>query len=260
MRTEQIVFTFVCAAVLTLGGCSSKPPTETENTGTSTQGATQPTKETVPDAATITGKVLFEGAAPEPEEIALDEACQAAHHYQKKYRQDFLVNENKTLRNCFVYIKSGLEKEFAPPSEPFLLDQKGCDYTPRVFGVQVGQRIEIRNSDPILHNVRGAARANRVFNFMQPKQGQVDEKVFDKPEVMVQFKCDVHPWMSSWCGVLPHPYFSVTGEDGTFTIKNLPPGTYTLEAWHEVLGRKTIEVTVTANETKEIEFQYTRQP
>jgi hypothetical protein len=258
MRIDQVIFVSVCTAVLAFAGCNSKPPAPPVSTSTPSHTEEKSAAETVPDAATITGKVLFEGTAPKPEEITLDEACQAAHSYQKKYREDFLVNENKTLRNCFVYIKSGIDKTFDPPSEPFLLDQKGCDYIPRVFGVQVGQRIQVRNSDAILHNVRGSTHINKVFNFMQPKQGQVDEKIFDKPEVMVQFKCDVHPWMSSWCGVLPHPYFAVTGEDGTFTIKNLPPGTYTLEAWHEVLGRKAAEVTVAANETKEIEFQYTR--
>lgn len=259
MRIDRVIFVSVCTAVLALTGCNSKQPPENTTAAAPSQTTEKPAEETLPDAATITGKVLFEGTAPQPEEITLDEACQAAHNYQKKYREDFLVNENKTLRNCFVYVKSGIDKTFTPPSKPFLLDQKGCDYIPRVFGVIAGQKIQVRNSDPILHNVRSSARTNQVFNLMQPKQGQIDEKVFDKPEVMVQFKCDVHPWMSSWCGVLPHPYFAVTGEDGTFTIKNLPPGTYTLEAWHEILGRKTAEVTVAANDTEEINFQYTRQ-
>jgi hypothetical protein len=137
-----------------------------------------------------------------------------------------------------------------------VLNQQGCHYTPHVFGVQVGQPLDILNSDDTLHNVHAAAQVNQEFNLGQPFKGMKTTRTFDKPEVMIPFKCDVHTWMNAFVGVLAHPYFAVSADGGKFSLKTLPPGTYEIEAWHEKLGTQTQTVTVGEKETKEITFTF----
>jgi plastocyanin len=159
-----------------------------------------------------------------------------------------LVGPGNGLQNVFVYVKDGLgARTYATPTTPVRLDQKGCRYVPHVFGVQVGQTVSISNSDGTLHNVHAVPASNREFNFGQPASVPAAPRVFDKPEVMVPFRCDVHSWMNAYAGVLPHPFFAVTPADGTFEITGLPAGSYTLEAWHEQLGAQTLPVTVAAD-------------
>jgi plastocyanin len=155
-------------------------------------------------------------------------------------------------------VKDGLDPEYAfeTPTTPVVIDQKGCVYTPRVVGVRVGQPIEVVNSDPTLHNVHALPMVNQEFNQGQPVQYSKLSRTFTAPEVMVRFKCDVHSWMAAWVGVVAHPYFAVTGADGSFQLPNLPPGTYTLEAWHEKLGPKTAKVTVAAGQTQAASFTF----
>jgi plastocyanin len=161
------------------------------------------------------------------------------------------------LQNVFVYVKDGLGTlKFPVPPAPLVLDQKGCQYRPHVFGVQVGQPIEILNSDATLHNIHAWPMANAEFNKGQALQGMKDTHVFSTREVMVPFRCDVHRWMNSFVGVLDHPFFAVTGADGSFSLKGLPPGTYTIEAWHEKFGTKTASVTVGAKESKDVAFTF----
>jgi plastocyanin len=156
-----------------------------------------------------------------------------------------LVGPGNGLQNVFVYVKDGLgARTYAVPAEPVVLDQRGCRYVPHVFGVQVGQTVRISNSDETLHNVHAVPASNREFNFGQPPKVPPAPRVFDKPEIMVPFRCDVHGWMNAYAGVVAHPFFAVTKQDGTFEIKGLPPGTYTIEAWHELLGPQTQSVTV----------------
>ena len=143
-----------------------------------------------------------------------------------------------------------------PPTEPAQIDQKECRYHPHVFGMRVGQPLEIINSDPTLHNIHAMAKNNREFNNGQPIQGMKTVHTFTAAEVMVPFKCDVHGWMNAYVGVLDHPYFAVTDASGTFSLPALPPGTYTIEAWHEKLGTTTQSVTLGPNETKEISFTF----
>ena len=135
------------------------------------------------------------------------------------------------------------------------LDQDGCRYHPHVLGIQAGQTLAIKNSDGILHNIKAKAKANRPFNISQPTV-MTSTKTFDKPEVMVALECNVHGWMHAWLGVLPHPFFGVSGADGSFTLKGLPPGTYTIEAWHEKYGTQTATVTVAGSETKTTDFSF----
>jgi hypothetical protein len=208
-------------------------------------------------SATVSGKVLFEGTAPPAAQIRLsaDPVCVSLHK-DPLYSEELQVN-NGNLLNVFVYVKEGLEKySFAPPREPATLAQQGCRFEPHVGGVMVNQDLRIVNNDPTLHNVRCVAENNPQFNIGQPIQGGETVKRLAHPEVMIRFRCDVHKWMSSYLGVLPHPYYSVTGKDGSFTLKNLPPGEYVIEAWHEKLGTQSQKVVVGDKETKEISFSF----
>ncbi|MBI4970730.1 MAG: carboxypeptidase regulatory-like domain-containing protein [Candidatus Omnitrophica bacterium] len=208
--------------------------------------------------STITGKIGFEGTAPEPEKIMMtaDPYC-AGHHKDGAVSQSVIVNSNNTLKNVFVYVKDGLGNQvFTAPKEPVVFDQNTCMYNPHIFGVQVGQPIEVLNSDTTLHNVHAMGEKNKGFNLGMPIKGMKLKKTFSEPEVMVKIKCDVHPWMSAYVGVLSHPFYAVSGDDGTFKIENLPAGTYTIETWHEKYGTQTQQVTVADGESKEANFSY----
>lgn len=212
-------------------------------------------------AGKVNGKVNFGGAAPEMAVIQMDAEPDCKEEWeaagQEPNEQKTVVNDNQTLRWVFVYVKEGLpDLDFPTPSEPVVLDQDRCRYFPHVFGVQTGQEILIRNSDSLLHNINAKPANNRGFNFGQPREGMESTKTFTTPEIMIPVECDVHGWMQASIGVLDHPYFAVTGEDGSFSIENLPPGDYVLEAWHETLGTQTLEVTVEAQGTAEAEFTF----
>ena len=161
------------------------------------------------------------------------------------------------LANVFVYVKDGLGNYvFEVPTESAKIDQQNCRYHPHVLGLMVGQPLQIVNSDDTLHNVHGLPRDNKEFNQGQPIQGMKMTHTFSTKEVMIPFKCDVHGWMNAWIGVLDHPYYAVTPTNGTFSLKGLPPGTYTIEAWHEKLGTQTQTVTVGEKETKDVAFTF----
>lgn len=209
-------------------------------------------------AATITGSVAFAGQRPAPQRIDMSEEPTCAQkHPSGAFVEAIVVNDNGTLRNVFVYVKEGLPANltFPTPREPVEIDQNGCIYHPRVFGIQVGQALNIKNSDGLLHNIKALPQTNRPFNISQPTN-MVTSRSFRAAEVPVPLECNVHSWMNAWVGVLSHPYFAATGADGAFSLRRLPPGTYTLEAWHERLGTQTQQVTVGPNETKNIVFTF----
>jgi plastocyanin len=211
--------------------------------------------------ATISGRVRFEGPAPAVETVRIDadKDCVTLAGSDQQPAEFIVLGDGDALQNVFVYVKNGLEKHTFPvPSAPVVLDQQRCRYAPRVLGLRVGQPLEILNSDPLLHNVRSEAEINQPFNQGQPVQGMKFSHTFTTREVMVSMKCDVHAWMNAYVGVLEHPYFAVTGEAGTFNLPNLPPGTYTIEAWHERLGVQTSQVTVGPKESKDVVFTFTR--
>jgi len=203
--------------------------------------------------------VTFIGTAPVPEKVKMDADPQCAlQHKEAVHKQDVVVNANGTLKNVFVYVKQGLEgKTFPAATQPAKLDQQGCLYAPRVLGLQVNQPLEIVNSDATLHNVNCKPAKSKPFNIAQPVKGMKSTKTFTAPEVMVKCACNVHPWMASYIGVLEHPVFGVTGDDGSFSLAGLPAGQYTLEAWHEKFGTQTQTVTVGGGETKTAEFTFT---
>jgi len=212
-------------------------------------------------AATLTGRVRFDGPAPGAEMVRIDgdPGCVTLNGSDRLPAEAVVLGEKNALADVFVYVKAGLEKAVFPiPSEPVVVDQQKCRYIPRVLGVRVGQPLQIRNGDPLLHNVRSDSEINQPFNQGQPVQGMVFTHTFTTREVMVPVKCDVHGWMRTSVGALEHPYFAVTGNAGSFTLANLPPGTYTIAAWHEQLGTQEQQVTVAPKESKDVEFTFSR--
>ena len=205
-------------------------------------------------SVSISGVVIFEGVAHKGKKLNLPAAC-AKNFKGEPYSNEVIVNNGK-VQNVLVRVVSGLEgKTFSDiPSEEVELDQRGCIYTPRVVGARVGQKVTFINSDPVFHNVRAVTEVNQKFNMAMPHKDQRETKVFTKPEVFLQAKCSVHPWMGAYVAVMDHPYFSVTSASGEFTIKNLPPGKYTLEAWHEVFGTQKQDITVTEEGMTPLKF------
>ena len=206
-------------------------------------------------AGAVTGKVTFMGVAAQSEPISMSSDPRCMNAGAKT--ETVMVSGDGSLQNVFVYVKDGLGNlKFPVPTTPLVLDQKGCQYRPHVFGVQAGQTIEILNSDMTLHNIHAWPQTNQEFNVGQALQGMKDTHVFTTQEVMVPFRCDVHRWMNSFVGVVAHPFFAVTGADGSFQLEGLPPGTYTIEAWHEKFGTKTASVTIGAKESKDVAFTF----
>jgi plastocyanin len=211
-------------------------------------------------ASTINGTVTFDGKAPNLKPIAMDAdpAC-AKKHSGPVPGEALVLGPANAMGNIMVWVSKGLPsgKTWPAPKAPATLDQKGCQYVPHVMGVMVGQQYKILNSDGVLHNVHTLPKINRGFNKPMPPTMKETTTAFDKEEGIFQIKCDVHPWMSAYVAVFTHPFFSVTGKDGKFTISGLDPGTYTITAWHEKLPPQTATVTVGANETKAQNFKFT---
>src|SRR5262245_7696616 len=240
------------AALACSGGSESSAPP-------ATQPAAAPAAPAAPAAGgsgSVAGKISYDGAASPAEKVKLtaDPKC-AAMHKEGLERQPIKVTDGG-LADVLVYVKSGAASA-AAPSEPVTLDQKGCDYSPHMVALVAGQKLKIRNSDDTLHNIHPRPKDNTEFNIGQPRQGMESEKTFDKPEMLIPVGCDVHPWMRAFISVLSNPYFAVSAEDGTFTIKGLPAGEYEIEAVHGKLGKdKAVsgKVTVKDGETAKLDF------
>ena len=210
-------------------------------------------------AGSIKGKVDFKGTKPSTAKIKMnaDPRCVKIHIGKEVSSEQVIINENNTLRYVFVYVKKGLEgKKFDTPKEKKTIDQRGCMYSPHIFGMMVNQPLEIMNSDPTLHNIHALPKSSPQFNIAQPKQGMKTTKSFSKPEVMVKIKCDVHSWMASYVGILEHPFYAVSDDKGNFEIKNLPAGDYEIEAWHEKYGSNSMKVSVGAADSKTADFAF----
>jgi hypothetical protein len=208
---------------------------------------------------TIQGKVAFTGAKPAPKVLSMDAtpAC-ARMHTGPVHAEDVVLNANGTLKNAFVYIKSGLAaREYPTPSTGVKLDQKGCVYSPHIVGLMVNQPLEISNSDDTNHNIHPMPKINREWNESQPPKGDVKVKTFPKEELPpILFKCNIHPWMRAWVGVSSHPFFAITADDGTFTIKDVPAGEYTVEVWQERYGVQELKIKVEPKQAVTAEFTY----
>ena len=196
-------------------------------------------------AGSIRGVVRMTGAAPAPALLVPSSEAWCMEHSGGTLPDDALLVQDGAVANAVVFVSRGLEGyRFPPNDEPVELDQQGCRYTPRVLAAQVNQTVNVHNSDPLLHNVNARAERNAQRNYAMPEGSTPRSFSFRKPEIAVPLACDVHPWMRGAIVVLEHPCFAITGADGTFTITGVPPGTYSLDAWHEVLGRISVEVEV----------------
>jgi plastocyanin len=251
--TRPHAFALVLAAVaLTVatgcgGGTSSNSPAP---------AAAAPTTNPVDPATAgkITGRITLQGTPPKAQKVETksDPYCTAP-----VVTEEVVVGPNGALQNVFVYVKDGLGNlKFPIPTKSVALEQEGCRYKPHVMGIQVGQTLDIVNDDDTLHNIHAVPMNNGEFNKPQQFKGFRNTHVFNTAEVMVPFKCDVHKWMSAYVGVLDHPFFAVTGNDGAFTLDGLPPGTYTIEAVHEKYGRQTQTVTLGAKGSQDIAFTF----
>jgi plastocyanin len=210
-------------------------------------------------ASTVTGTITFTGTAPKlpPLAMSADPAC-AKKHTAPVPSERLVLGGGNTMAHVIVWVSKGVPagKTFPAPSTPVTLDQKGCQYLPHAQGIMVGQPYKILNSDGILHNVHSLPKVNPQFNKPMPPTLKEVSTTFTKPEPIFEIKCDVHPWMKAWIGVFTHPYYSVSGTDGKFTISGLDAGTYEITAWHEVLGTQTATVTVAATGSKVQDFKF----
>lgn len=209
-------------------------------------------------AASITGTVTFEGTPPvrRPIDMSASAACVKANP-TPVVPSDVVTGANSALADVVVYVKSGLgHYRYPAPQTPVILDQKNCMYTPHVLALMVDQPFSVANSDPTMHNVHVMARHNRQWSSSQPVASAPLKSTFERPEFAIPVLCNIHPWMRAYVFAFDQPYFAVTGTDGAFTIKNLPPGTYTIEAWHEPNQTLDQTITVAPKESKSIAFTF----
>lgn len=205
----------------------------------------------------VRGVVKIDGPVPKSSKLNMtaDPSC-AKLHPGGVAADDVVADGGGGLENVIVFVSQGLEgRSFEPPAQPAVIEQKGCMYVPHVVAIQENQKLEVLNSDKTMHNIHPMPSNNREWNKAQPP-GTPLEETFSREEIAIPVRCNVHPWMHSYIAVFKHPYFSVTGKGGAFELKNLPPGTYTLEAWHEKLGTASQTITIGANETKSIAFVF----
>jgi hypothetical protein len=241
------------ASFAVISACRSEPPPP------ASLGGGTPIDPNI--VSVITGRVTFTGTPPPVETLRMTSDQECVKNAGPNPQGDaVLIAPDGSLQNVFVHVKEGVDPAygFDVPTTPAVLDQRGCVYAPRVIGILVGQPLEIVNSDPTLHNVHALPKVNLEFNTGQPLQGMRERRIFTAPEVMVRFKCDVHQWMAAYVGVVAHPFFAVTGADGRFELKGLPPGTYTIEAWHERFGTRIERRTIGERETKLIGFSFSQ--
>jgi len=257
MTRLHLIHPMGVTAIVIAIGCGGKPaPATAEGDAASPTPERVQLAQATAGSATITGRALFQGTPPAQAKLKMDAdpVCQQQH--ATVHAQEVVVN-NGGLQYVFVHVKGGLEGQpFPTPTQPVVFDQRGCVYQPHVLGLQVNQPLQIVNSDPTLHNVNAKPKQSTSFNLAMPTKGMKITKTFAKPEVMVPVKCNVHPWMRAYIGVVAHPFFSVSGPDGAFTIAGLPAGRYTLEAWHETLGTATETVTVADGQTQSVSFTF----
>ena len=214
----------------------------------------------VAGSASLSGTVVYEGAVPELPALKMDADPGCAKKHGGPVKAETLVlGAGNALANVFVWAKSGVAQGAWPvPGEPLVLDQRGCQYKPHVSGLMVGQTLKVLNSDQLLHNIHSLPKINSSFNRAMPASVTEAEYSFSKEEVLFKIKCDVHPWMNAWIGVVAHPFYAVTDSGGTFTISGLPAGTYEIEAWHEKMDARTASVTLADGEAGTLDFSFSR--
>jgi plastocyanin len=245
---------FALLAVMLTVACSKK--NESEQTSSPTSEANPPAASTPIDpatAATVSGTVKFDGTAPKPNKIDMsqDPACKGTN------TAETVVADGGKLANVFVYVKDGLgSRNFDAPKDAVVIDQQGCRYHPHVLGVQAGQTVQIKNDDQTTHNIHPTPKDNREWNESQPPAAAPLEKNFAREEIMLPVKCNQHPWMKMYINVVKSPFYAVTGTDGKYEIKGLPPGDYTIAFVHEKLGEQDQKVTVAPKDSKTVDASF----
>ncbi len=252
MSSRRLVWSLTFVLSLALAGCSGKESAEKP----AATADTEPLYTVTGNEGSIAGTVSFNSPAPAPKRIQMDSDPACARTGQNAVSEEIVVKDGK-LANVFVYVKSGLpENSFAPSGEEVVLDQVGCRYVPHLVGLRTNQTLKVLNSDATAHNVHPVPTKNREWNESQYPGSPPIVKKFALEEVVIPIKCNQHSWMKAYVGVLKHPFFSVTAQDGTFSIKGLPAGQYEVEAWHEKLGSKTIQFTVAAKAETRADFSF----
>lgn len=254
MNKKVYVASLLVLGLIFVAGCGKKePPQEQASSKQEAQQAAPSGKIDPATVATVSGVVKFDGAVPKPVKIDMsqDPACKGNNETETVEVHD------GDLENVFVYVKDGLSNySFDVPKTPVKLDQQGCRYHPHVLGVMAGQTVEIINSDNTTHNIHPAPKDNREWNESQPPKAAPLDKDFARQEVLIPVKCNQHPWMKMYIGVVKNPFFAVTGKDGKFDLKGLPPGTYTIAAVQEKYGEQDQTVTVGPKESKTVDFTF----
>ena len=214
-----------------------------------------------PGGGSVNGKVTLSGTVskPKPIDVSKEPDCVKMHASDPLYAESVVTGSGNSLRNVVVYISSGDNENSVPPAGPVTFDQQGCHYTTHVAALRVGQEVKISNSDPISHNIHPMAKVNREWNKIQLPGVPPFSYAFDREEI-IPVKCNIHSWMQGYFVVLRTSHFAVTGEDGRFSLPNLPPGHYTITAWHEVYGTQTKEVTIGGGESELLDFSFTSKP
>ena len=240
--------------IILLDGCGKKESSE-EQPAASTPAATAPATTPIDPAtaAGISGTVKFDGAAPKPAKIDMsqDPNCQGLNTAEN------IVVKDGHLANVFVYVKEGLgNRTLDVPKDAVTLTQSGCKYGPHVLGAMAGQTIKIINGDPTTHNIHPTPKDNREWNESQAPQAAPLEKSFAREEILLPVKCNQHPWMKMYISVVKNPFYAVTGPDGKFEIKGLPPGDYTLAFVHEKLGEQDQKITLAAKDSKTVDASF----
>jgi hypothetical protein len=209
----------------------------------------------IKEGDTLSGVVTVKTDIPKRKKIKMDAdpKC-AAMHAEPPLTEDIVTDSAGHVEWAFVYVKKGAEGKTGPEPPPAEINQTGCHYVPHVLGIMVGKELTVRNSDELLHNIHALPFSNKEFNFGQPQKGMTEKKTFSTPEIMVKVKCDVHPWMGAWIGVLDHPFYAVTNAAGKYEIKGLPAGKYTVEAWHEKYKNVDKDVEVKGPTTLDFDF------
>ena len=238
-----------------LVGCNKSEAPEQTSSAPETKAAPAMAATPIDPAtvASISGTVKLDGAAPKSAKIDMsqDPACKGAN------MAETIVADGGNLANVFVYVKEGLgDRTFDVPKGSVTIDQKGCQYHPHVLAVMTGQNIEIKNDDETTHNIHPTPKDNREWNESQPPQAAALEKNFAREEIMLPVKCNQHPWMRMFVNVTKSPFFAVTGPDGKFEIKGLPPGDYTIAFVHEKFGEQTQKVTLAAKDSKTVDATF----
>ncbi|HJO54165.1 MAG TPA: carboxypeptidase regulatory-like domain-containing protein, partial [Verrucomicrobiota bacterium] len=197
-----------------------------------------------PAVPALRGTVRFEGLRPERNRLPMDEPSRKLYNGKPAFDESILISKSGGLSNVFVHVQTPVQGDFPVPKAPAVIDQQKSVFRPRVQGLRVGQELVMKNGDPFIHNIRSLSRKNRPFNIAQPTGSPDRRKTFEAAEGPITIKCDFHRWMTAHFWVMDHPFFAVTDAEGRFSIPDLPPGKYTLVAWHEVFGEQEVKVTV----------------